>query len=214
MKALIGIIDYGMGNLHSVQKAISRLNQNIKFVREPKDLEKCDALILPGVGSFDPAMESLQKTGLIPHITSWANENKPLLGICLGLQLLFESSDEGQLNGLGILKGRVKKLPQGIGERLPHMGWAVLTQKNPCPLLLEEDIPKSWMYFVHSYSAVPENPSNLAATTRFGDIPITAIVWQRKLGACQFHPEKSSKAGEKLLLNWINWLNKDVNSFS
>ena len=122
MELRLGLIDYGMGNLQSVQRAFKRLGKSIKSVRVPSDLDDCDALILPGVGAFDPAMEQLADTGLVPNLKLWAKRNKPLLGICLGLQLLFESSDEGKAKGLGLLKGNVKKLPSNQGERIPHMG--------------------------------------------------------------------------------------------
>ena len=115
-----------MGNLHSVETAFLRLSQPCQRVRSSSELNNCDALILPGVGSFDPAMENLGSTGLIPDLQDWARQSKPLLGICLGLQLLFESSSEGQLDGLGLIPGHVESLPENQGERIPHMGWAPL----------------------------------------------------------------------------------------
>ena len=201
----LGLIDYGMGNLHSVQKAFDRLGLSLKIVRSPNDLINIEALILPGVGSFDPAMDQLKQTKLIPHLRLWAKENKPLLGICLGLQLLFESSDEGSKDGLGLIKGHVHKLPTNQGERIPHMGWSLLNQERSCPLIDKKE-KNNWMYFVHSYAAIPTNKSDLAATTKFGQANVTAIVWKGKLGACQFHPEKSAKSGQRLLKRWVNWL--------
>ncbi len=197
-----------MGNLHSVQQAFKRLNQEIKIIREPADIKICQALILPGVGAFDPAMEQLKKTNLIPHLHEWVKQEKPLLGICLGLQLLFESSEEGKSKGLGLLKGQIKLLPANQGERIPHMGWAQLNPKKNCPLLDQSD-QESWMYFVHSYAAIPNQISDLAATAKFGGTEVTAIIWKKKLGACQFHPEKSSKSGEKMLSRWLTWLNTE-----
>ena len=196
-----------MGNLHSVENAFLRLSQTCQRVRSSADLGDCDALILPGVGSFDPAMSNLAATGLIPHLQSWARDSKPLLGICLGLQLLFDSSSEGQLAGLGLIPGHVERLPDDQQERIPHMGWSRLDLQNSSPLMTE---PQSslWMYFVHSYAAVPTQRETLAATTRFGDRDITAMVWQGRLGACQFHPEKSSDAGSALLQNWLVWLKR------
>ena len=202
----LGLIDYGMGNLHSVQNAFNSLGKNLLIVKESRDLKDCDALVLPGVGSFDPAMENLNRTGLIPDIKYWVRNGKPLLGICLGLQLLFESSQEGTLNGLGLIKGHVEKLPHNQNERIPHMGWAPLQIQNECPLLQRKN-QNEWMYFVHSYAAIPIESSELAATTKFGEEALTAIVWKETFGACQFHPEKSSKAGRKMLNRWINWLN-------
>jgi len=201
----IGLIDYGMGNLHSVESSLLRLTQPCQRIQTPKALHNCDALILPGVGSFDPAMENLSATGLIPHIKEWVHNNKPLLGICLGLQLLFESSSEGSQEGLGLLQGHVERLPDNQDERIPHMGWSQLNCQRPNPLLpARQSAP--WMYFVHSYAAVPTERDVLAATTRFGDQDITAMVWNKRLGACQFHPEKSSEDGSALLKNWLEWL--------
>ncbi|MFL0744857.1 MAG: imidazole glycerol phosphate synthase subunit HisH [Prochlorococcus sp.] len=205
MTTRLGLIDYGMGNLHSVQRAFERLNKALQIVRRPADLSSCDALILPGVGAFDPAMVHLEQTQLVPDIKSWVNGGRPLLGICLGLQLLFESSDEGNSKGLGLLKGHVQRLPTNQSERIPHMGWAPLQQRNDCPLL-EKDESVDWMYFVHSYAAVTSQGEDLAATAPFGQTSITAMVWKGRLGACQFHPEKSAKAGERLLHHWLHWL--------
>ncbi len=205
--AKIGLIDYGMGNLFSVQQAFKRVNQPLKIICDIKSLNSCDALILPGVGSFDPAMKNLKKTDLIPSIIEWVDSGKPLMGICLGLQLLFESSDEGISKGLGIIKGHIRRLPQEKNERIPHIGWAPIHKTNYCPIL--ENYPDSnWMYFVHSYSACPLEQKNIAATTKFGKTDVTSIVWHKNTGACQFHPEKSGVAGQKLIFNWINWLNK------
>ncbi len=203
----LGLIDYGMGNLHSVQHAFQRLDRSLTIVRSPEDIYLCEALVLPGVGAFDPAMEQLRKTGLVPHLQDWANADRPFLGICLGLQLFFESSEEGQSDGLGILKGHVKRLPISQKERIPHMGWAPLQLTKECPLI-DKSNEESWMYFVHSYSAIPLDSNNLAASTRFGQIDVTAIVWNGRVGACQFHPEKSGKHGQKMLEIWLNWLDK------
>ncbi|WP_186492315.1 imidazole glycerol phosphate synthase subunit HisH [Synechococcus sp. BIOS-U3-1] len=201
----IGLIDYGMGNLHSVQTSFKRLGQPLVQVRKPEDLEPCDALILPGVGAFDPAMEKLQSSGLVQHLRSWHDNRRPLLGICLGLQLLFERSDEGKAEGLGVFEGNVQRLPDQQGERIPHMGWGQLKPQKLCPLLQEGDT-QPWVYFVHSYAAVPNKPSDLAATVSFGRGEATAMVWKHRTGACQFHPEKSAQAGAQLLKRWVGWL--------
>ncbi len=207
--AKIGLIDYGMGNLFSVQQAFKRINQPLSIICDIKTLKTCDALILPGVGSFDPAMNNLRNTDLIPSIVDWVNNGKPLLGICLGLQLLFESSEEGSLKGLGVIKGKIRKLPEGTDERIPHIGWSPIHKTNECPIL--ENYPDSnWMYFVHSYSACPLEEENTVAITKFGETDVSSIVWYKNTGACQFHPEKSGLAGQKLILNWINWLKKST----
>jgi len=204
----IGLIDYGMGNLFSVQQAFKRVNQPLDIICNIKALKSCDALILPGVGSFDPAMNNLTKTDLIPSIIEWVNNGKPLIGICLGLQLLFETSDEGISKGLGIIKGHIRRLPKEKNERIPHIGWAPIYKTNYyCPIL--ENYPDStWMYFVHSYSACPLEKKNTVASTKFGKANVSSMVWHKNTGACQFHPEKSGLAGQKLIFNWINWLKK------
>ena len=205
--AKIGLIDYGMGNLFSVQQAFKRVNQPLDIIRDIKSLRSCDALILPGVGAFDPAMNNLRKTDLIPSITNWVNNGKPLIGICLGLQLLFETSDEGNSKGLGVIKGHIRKLPQENNERIPHIGWSPIYKTNECPIL--ENYPDSnWMYFVHSYSACPFEQKNIVATTKFGKTNVSSIVWHKNTGACQFHPEKSGIAGQKLIFNWLKWLKR------
>lgn len=202
-----------MGNLHSVRKAFLRLDHSVIDVRRGEDLVDVDALVLPGVGAFDPAMDHLEATGLIPHLRDWVDQSKPLLGICLGLQLLFEGSSEGARAGLGFLEGVVERLPDESGERIPHMGWSPLTVVNDCPLLAHSD-PETWVYFVHSYAAVPTHPHTVAATTRFGQSSVTAMVWRDNIGACQFHPEKSSDSGAKMLERWLAWLQNQPRSTS
>ena len=194
-----------MGNLHSVETSFSRLGQALVRVRSPRDLDSCQALILPGVGAFDPAMEKLDSSGLVEHLRSWHNNKRPLLGICLGLQLFFERSDEGSREGLRLFEGNVQRLPDQQGEPIPHMGWGQLRSQQPCPLLPAE-AAQPWMYFVHSYAAVPKRGCDLAATVSFGQTNATAMVWKHRTGACQFHPEKSAKAGAQLLKYWIRWL--------
>ena len=203
---IIGLIDYGMGNLHSVCCSLNRLGQNVKILKSPNEFRECNSLILPGVGAFDPAMERLHEYGLAPALRMWASDGKPLLGICLGLQLLFDRSEEGDREGLGLIPGIVRRLPIQAGERIPHMGWVPLSVRRDCPLINASD-PKSWVYFVHSYAADPYDLKTLAATAPFGCSNVTAIIWHNHIGACQFHPEKSSSAGEDILRRWIAWLN-------
>ncbi|WP_269622758.1 imidazole glycerol phosphate synthase subunit HisH [Prochlorococcus marinus] len=207
----IGLIDYGMGNLHSVERSFNRLGQNITIVKDPSDIKLCNALILPGVGSFRPAMRNLEDTKLIPEIQSWVLNDKPLLGICLGLQLLFEFSEEGNAQGLGLIKGKVSNLPTNQNQHIPHIGWALLNQSKHCPLFTKNNDPQ-WMYFVHSFAVMPSNKKDIAATIDFGSTQVTAIIWRNKLAACQFHPEKSGKSGELLLKQWLSWLKTDLNN--
>ena len=192
-----------MGNIHSVTKALESLEEEIVLIKKNVQIKDCKALILPGVGSFDPAIKNLINTELIIDIKNWINSGKSFLGICLGLQLLFESSDEGSINGLGIVKGKIKKIPQLSDQRIPHVGWCELlpTRKNS---LLREDELNNWVYFVHSYHGVPSNSNLIAANVTYGSEKLTAIIEQDNLLACQFHPEKSGKTGQKLLRRWIN----------
>jgi glutamine amidotransferase len=201
----IGLIDYGMGNLHSVRRGFERLGATVEPVQRPEQFENCRALVLPGVGAFDPAMERLHASGLVPALKQWCQADRPLLGICLGLQLLFEGSDEGQAAGLGLLAGRVRALPRTPGHPVPHMGWAPLLPATPTPLLPLGAEP-AWVYFVHSYAAEPREPSAIAARVRFGEMEVTAAVWQGSIAACQFHPEKSSSDGQAMLRRWLDWV--------
>ena len=201
----LGLIDYGMGNLHSVQRAFERLGATVQLVQSGAEMEGCTALVLPGVGAFDPAMERLRQDGLAEAITAWCTAGRPLLGICLGLQLLFEASDEGEAAGLGLIKGWVRALPRRSGHPIPHKGWEPLVPANPSPLL-PAGSPESWVYFVHSYAAEPSDPACNTALVRFADTAVSAAVWQGAIGACQFHPEKSGPHGEAILRRWLAWL--------
>ena len=205
----LGLIDYGMGNLHSVQRAFERLGAEVLplaggSAREDT-LASCDALVLPGVGAFDPAMERLEQAGLDRLLQEWCAADRPLLGICLGLQLLFEASDEGSRRGLGLLGGQVRALPRRPGLPVPHMGWEPLIPAQPSPLL-PADTPSTWVYFVHSFAAAPSDDAVVTARVDFGGEPVTAAVWNGRIGACQFHPEKSSRHGEAILRRWLTWL--------
>ncbi len=201
----IGLIDYGMGNLHSVQRGFERLGATVRSVHGAADMVDCEALVLPGVGAFDPAMERLAAAGLVEAIHGSCGEGRPLLGICLGLQLLFEGSDEGQARGLALLAGRVRALPPSPGHPIPHMGWAPLLPARPSPLLLA-DAPENWVYFVHSYAADPADPEAITARVDWAGQPVTAAIWQGGIAACQFHPEKSGPVGEAMLRRWLAWV--------
>jgi glutamine amidotransferase len=201
----IGLIDYGMGNLHSVQRSFARLGAELVPVHEAAAIEPCDALVLPGVGAFDPAMERLRAAGLEPALQRSCASGRPLLGICLGLQLLFEASDEGRAAGLGVLAGRVTTLPRVPGHPLPHMGWAPLIPATPSPLL-PASTPESWVYFVHSFAAEPADAAATTALVDYAGTRVTAAVWQGPVAACQFHPEKSGPVGEAMLRRWLDWV--------
>ena len=192
-----------MGNIHSVTKSLESLGEEIQLINKFNDSKTCKAIILPGVGAFDPAMINLIKTELIIDLKNWINSGKSFLGICLGLQLLFESSDEGKVPGLGILKGKIKKIPDVVNQRIPHMGWCQLLPTKP-NTLLEQDELNNWVYFVHSYHAIPDDNNVIAAKVNYGSEKLTAMIEDDNLLACQFHPEKSGKTGEKLLRRWLS----------
>ena len=191
-----------MGNIHSVTKALESLEEEEILIKNNHQIRDCKALILPGVGSFDPAINNLSKTELIIDIKNWIKSGKSFLGICLGLQLLFESSDEGTINGLGIVKGQIKKIPQLSDQRIPHVGWCELLPIRKNSLLKVDEI-NNWVYFVHSYHAVPSNNNLITANVSYGSEKLTAMIERDNLMACQFHPEKSGKTGEKLLRRWV-----------
>lgn len=198
MNNSIGIIDYGMGNLRSVEKALEYLNYEVFVSSDIKKLEKADKLILPGVGAFKDAIDTMKNTGLDVFVKNFANTDKPLLGICLGMQLFFESSEEyGFHKGLGILKGKICKL--SVGEKIPHMGWNSLDIKMEGPLFC--GLPKEpYVYFVHSYYLSTEEP--IVSATCFYGQEIQVAAQNGNIFALQFHPEKSGDIGLKILDNF------------
>ena len=198
---MIGIIDYDAGNIKSVEKALHYLGEQTVVSRDSQVLLHADKVILPGVGSFGDAMNNLNTFGLVPVIRQIADQKTPFLGICLGLQLLFESSEETPgVEGLGLLKGRIVKIPPAEGLKIPHMGWNSLHLQNDGRLF--QGIPEqTYVYFVHSYYLQAEDPQIVKATTEYG-VTIHASVEKDNIFACQFHPEKSSKYGLKILENF------------
>lgn len=199
---MIAIIDYDAGNIKSVEKALISLGQEVCVTRDADEILQADKVILPGVGAFGDAMEKLHRYGLVDVIRKVVEKKTPFLGICLGLQLLFERSDEASgVEGLGILKGEVLKIPAAEGLKIPHMGWNSLQLKHNGKLFqnLGEE---TYVYFVHSYYLKAEDPSIVKATTEYG-VSIDASVEQENVFACQFHLEKSSDAGLQILKNFI-----------
>ena len=198
---MIGIIDYDAGNIRSVEKALSYLGEKTVVSRNPETLKNADKVILPGVGSFGQAMENLHRYELVPVIQDMIKEGKPFLGICLGLQLLFESSEESPgVEGLGILKGKILKIPPSPGLKIPHMGWNSLQLQNNGRLY--RNIPQdTYVYFVHSYYLQAQEPEIVKAVTGYGT-EIHASVEKDNVFACQFHPEKSGKYGLEILKNF------------
>jgi len=210
---MIGIIDYGMGNLYSVSKALERLEYDYFISENPEELQKAKGYILPGVGSFKDAMEALNNQGLTSFIQSEVKAGKPILGICLGMQLLYEESDEnGLTSGLGLLTGRVARF-KGVtesGERykVPHMGWNVLDFQQSSPLLKQVD--QGHVYFVHSYYATDTQQEEVIATSSY-DVDVPAVVGKDHVFGTQFHPEKSSHLGMSILRNYANFVEKGGN---
>ncbi len=198
----IGLIDYGMGNIHSVKKAIENLQEEVLLIKNKNQINQCKALVMPGQGAFDPAIENLNKTDLIYNIKDWIAKGNHFLGICLGLQILFENSEEGLAKGLGLIKGKIKKIPDIEDQRIPHIGWCNLIQKKESKLL-KSNLDNKWVYFDHSFYASPNNEKLISANVEYGSFQITAIIEKDNLAACQFHPEKSGKTGESILLKWI-----------
>jgi len=198
---MIAIIDYGMGNLRSVQKAIEAVGHPAEVTADPDRLKKASRVILPGVGAFADAMTELRRVGMDQAFVEAVRAGKPCLGVCLGLQLLFESSlEDGLHSGLGLLPGHVVRFVSRPGLKIPHMGWNSLTIRRPIPLL-EGIGPNPWVYFVHSYHAVVEHGKIIAAVADYPG-PFPAIVNHENLTACQFHPEKSQRIGLAMYANF------------
>jgi glutamine amidotransferase len=196
---MIAIIDYGMGNLRSVEKALEKVGAAVSVTRDPDEVRDADKLVLPGVGAFGDAMENLGKRGLVDVIREEVEGGKPFLGICLGLDLIFEESDEHGLHqGLGFLPGRVELLPTKL--KIPHIGWNQANIRKESKLL--KDIPDgSYFYFVHSFAVVPRRESDILCETDYGCDFVSAVEHEN-VAALQFHPEKSSSLGLTILRNF------------
>ena len=201
MSDKIIIIDYGVGNLYSVSKAVAALGAEPVITSDEAVIAAAEKVILPGVGAFGDCMANLEKSGLIPVIRQHMDQGKPLLGICVGLQILFEGSEEDPgVAGLGYFKGMVKRLT--TKEKIPHMGWNQLEAAKDHPLLGTVD--GEYVYFVHSYASDPEDKSIITSTCDYGQT-VVASVGRGNVQAVQFHPEKSSRAGLSLLKAFKEW---------
>ena len=198
---MVAVIDYDAGNIRSVEKAVSALGGQAVVTRNPKEILSADHVILPGVGAFGDAMEKLHKYELAEVIREVTERKTPFLGICLGLQLLFESSEEsGGVEGLGILKGRILKIPEADGLKIPHIGWNSLSLQHQGKLF-QGIADQAFVYFVHSYYLQAQEEQIVKAKTEYG-VQIHASVECDQVFACQFHPEKSSAVGLKILENF------------
>lgn len=199
---MVAVIDYDAGNIRSVEKAVEALGKQAVVTRRPEEILTADHVILPGVGAFGDAMEKLRKYELAGVIRETAARGTPFLGICLGLQLLFDSSEESEgVEGLGILPGRIVRIPEGKDLKIPHIGWNSLSYPHQGRLFA--GIPEqSYVYFVHSYYLQADEAEIVKATTEYG-VEIHASVEKDNIFACQYHPEKSSGTGMRILKNFL-----------
>ena len=201
----VAVVDYGMGNLRSVAKALEFVGfENVMVTASPKDVSNADAVVFPGQGAFRKAVENLKALGLVKPILESIEKGKPFLGICLGLQLLFEKSHEhGLTEGLGFIKGEVRILPPTV--KIPHIGWNQIFRKREKSKLFEGIGDGDYFYFVHSYCVYPEDDSVIASTTDYG-VEFVSAIEVENLWAVQFHPEKSQKKGLKILENFYRFI--------
>jgi glutamine amidotransferase len=206
MDSSIAIIDYGMGNLRSVQKGFAAVGAKSHIISQPEEIDQADKIVLPGIGAFKDAIATLREKKLDEAVIRHAERGKPFLGICLGLQLLFDVDfEDGEHRGLGIVAGKCIRfdLDATLNMKVPHMGWNQLAIKNPSPILRE--LPEgSSVYFVHSYHVVPEDTGVIASETDYGR-PFVSSICQGNVMATQFHPEKSQKVGLRILENFARW---------
>jgi len=200
---VIAVVDYDMGNLHSACKGLEKAGATPHVTDSALELDRADAIVLPGVGAFDPAVQHLRSRRLEDPLRKAIASGKPFLGICLGLQILFEGSEEGQEPGLGVVPGQVRRLRSEPGLTIPHMGWNQLHLVNPQLPLWSGLSPQPWVYFVHSYYVEPRDASWLAATVTHGQQTVAATIGRHNLMAVQFHPEKSAPSGLQLLRNFV-----------
>lgn len=197
------MIDYGMGNLRSVSKALEKVGARVEWAHKPADLKNADAIVLPGVGAFEKAMRNLTKQKMVQPLRRWILDEKPFLGICLGYQLLFEGSAEGKkISGLGVFKGRVKKFAPRKNLKVPHMGWNRASVSGAESSCLKGLGKNPYFYFVHSYFPVPKDKKFVATRTGYGETFASSVA-RKNLFASQFHPEKSGEAGLKILANFV-----------
>lgn len=196
--ALIAVLDYGIGNLHSAQKALQHVGADARLTADPALIRDADGVVLPGVGSFGRCMEALEDRGLDELAIECAASDRPFLGVCIGMQMLFEGSEESpSVPGLGVLPGTIRRLPDGV--KRPQMQWNVLVPRRPSGLLTDVTEP-TWVYFVHSFAA--DNDEYAVAVCDYGG-PVVAAVERDALWATQFHPEKSGGNGLRILANFV-----------
>jgi glutamine amidotransferase len=196
---MIAIIDYGAGNLRSISRALQGHGADVSITAEPDEIASADRVVLPGVGNAKAAMEQLRDRGLDETIKGIMDQGTPLLGVCLGMQLLFGEQEEGPTVGLGLVPGSARRLP--LHHKVPHMGWNTVDFRNHTPL---SGLSSRDFYFVHSYVVQPEHEADIAGTTDYG-VTFTSVVVHDHVWGTQFHPEKSGDAGLALLKAWLDW---------
>lgn len=208
MLGVIGLIDYGSGNLRSVEKALIHVGAEVRKVTSPEELDGCASVALPGVGAFDDCVNALRRQRLLKSIYSWIHEDRPFLGICVGYQVLFEGSEEflSTERGLGVFKGKVIRFPDKPSLKIPQIGWnRLMIKRSDCPIY--KGIPDGvYVYFVHSFFPAPENPEIVATETEY-EVKFASSVWRGNTFATQFHPEKSQKVGLRILKNFVDLSN-------
>lgn len=196
----VSLVSYGLGNLGSVVNMLKRVGAESRLVSTPDEILASERLLLPGIGAFDTGMRMLDERGLTPAIKEFAATGKPVLGICLGMQLLLDSSEEGQAAGLGLIPGRSLRIPEEGGVRVPHMGWNLVEPTHDDALVA--DLPAdSRFYFVHSYRVVPDDDGHILGITRYG-VPFASMVRAGNVMGAQYHPEKSHDFGKRILRNF------------
>lgn len=207
MKPSVTVVDYGIGNILSVTRALEHCGAEVTLESSPLFIAKAKRLVLPGVGAFGDGMAELQQRNLVDALREYAASSRPLLGICLGMQMLLDGSDEfGSSTGLGLIPGWVRKLPAQPGIKLPHIGWSAIRPPQGstwADSLLQDVEPGHEMYFVHSFHAEPTDPAHRLAETRYGDFAYCSVVRKDNITGCQFHPEKSGEAGLSIIRNFL-----------
>jgi glutamine amidotransferase len=199
------IIDYGAGNIHSIEKALEYVGATVQVTDDPDVVAKAEAIVLPGVGSGGAAMARITERGLDEAIRQATQQGKPFLGICLGMQLLADHHAEGEVDGLGLFRGEVRRIPHG--PKIPHMGWNQVTPLHPDLPIFADIPPNAYFYFAHSYYVEPQDSQGVAAVTDYGS-PYCSVIATEQVWGTQFHPEKSGTVGLQLLSNFVRWVKK------
>jgi glutamine amidotransferase len=200
---MIAIIDYGAGNIRSIEKALEYVGVQVQVTADPAVVSMAQAVVLPGVGSGGAAMARLTEQGLDDAIRQATQQGKPFLGICLGMQLLADHHAEGEVDGLGLFRGEVRRIPHG--PKIPHMGWNSVTPLHEKLPIFSEIAPNTYFYFAHSYYVEPQDQQGVAAVTDYGS-PYCSVIVSEHVWGTQFHPEKSGAAGLQLLRNFVKWV--------